>query len=91
MALDREPVIGIDLGTTNSEVAIIDGGTPRIVGSGDDALLPSCVGLDESGNVIVGREARNQQAVASERTVLSIKRLMGSDTLVRMGPEAYRP
>ena len=91
MALDREPVIGIDLGTTNSEVAIIDGGTPRIVGSGDDAILPSCVGLDESGGVIVGREARNQQAVAPERTVLSIKRLMGSDTRVRMGPEAYRP
>ena len=91
MALDREPVIGIDLGTTNSEVAIIDGGTPRIVGSGDDAILPSCVGLDESGDVIVGREARNQQAVAPERTVLSIKRLMGSDTRVRMGPEAYRP
>ena len=91
MASDREPVIGIDLGTTNSEVAIIDGGTPRIVGSGDDAILPSCVGLDESGGVIVGREARNQQAVAPERTVLSIKRLMGSDTRVRMGPEAYRP
>ena len=54
MASDREPVIGIDLGTTNSEVAIIDGGTPRIVGSGDDAILPSCVGLDESGGVIVG-------------------------------------
>ena len=91
MASDREPVIGIDLGTTNSEVAIIDGGTPRIVGSGDDAILPSCVGLDDSGGVIVGREARNQHAVAPERTVLSIKRLMGSDTRVRMGPEGYRP
>ena len=91
MALDREPVIGIDLGTTNSEVTIIDGGTPRIVGTGADAILPSCVGLDESGDVIVGREARNQQAVAPERTVLSIKRLMGSDIRVRMGPEEYRP
>ncbi len=91
MASNREPVIGIDLGTTNSEVTIIDGGTPRIVGSGDDAILPSCVGLDDSGDVIVGREARNQHAVAPERTVLSIKRLMGSDTRVRMGPEEYRP
>ena len=91
MALDRESVIGIDLGTTNSEVTIIDGGAPRIVGTGDEAILPSCVGLDESGDVIVGRQARNQYAVAPERTVLSIKRLMGSDTRVRMGPEAYRP
>ena len=91
MATDHEPVIGIDLGTTNSEVAIIAGGVPQIVGAGDEAILPSCVGLDESGEIIVGREARNQYAVAPERTVGSIKRLMGSDTRVRMGPEAYSP
>ena len=91
MAADREPVIGIDLGTTNSEVAIVDGAAPRIVGSDDDAILPSCVGLDDSGAIVVGHQARNQYAVTPERTVRSIKRLMGSDTLVRMGPEAYRP
>ena len=91
MAADREPVIGIDLGTTNSEVAIIAGGAPRIVGADDDPILPSCVGLDDAGAIVVGHQARNQYAVAPERTVLSIKRLMGSDTHVRMGPEAYRP
>ena len=91
MAADREPVIGIDLGTTNSEVAIIAGGAPRIVGADDDAILPSCVGLDDSGAIVVGHQARNQYAVAPERTVRSIKRLMGSDTRVRMGPEAYSP
>ena len=86
-----EPIIGIDLGTTNSEVAVISGGTPRIVREGDEAILPSCVGLDETGQVIIGRQARNQYAVAPERTVLSIKRLMGSETKVPMGAEEYRP
>ena len=91
MAAHHEPVIGIDLGTTNSEVAIIAGGAPRIVGADDDAIMPSCVGLDDSGAIVVGHQARNQYAVAPERTVRSIKRLMGSDTRVRMGPEAYSP
>ncbi len=91
MATDREPIIGIDLGTTNSEVAILVGSTPQIVGEGDEAILPSCVGMDDSGAVIVGRQARNQYAVAPDRTILSIKRLMGSDTLVRLGSEAYSP
>ncbi len=91
MAADREPVIGIDLGTTNSEVAIIAGAAPRIVGTDDDAILPSCVGLDDAGAIVVGHQARNQYAVAPERTVRSIKRLMGSDTRVRMGSEAYSP
>ena len=91
MAADHEPIIGIDLGTTNSEVAIIAGGAPRIVGADDDAIVPSCVGLDESGAIVVGHRARNQYAVAPERTVRSIKRLMGSDTRVRMGPETYTP
>ena len=91
MAADREPVIGIDLGTTNSEVAIIAGGAPRIVGADDDPILPSCVGLDDAGAIVVGHQARNQDAVAPERTVRSIKRLMGSDTRVRMGAETYRP
>ena len=89
--MDDEPIIGIDLGTTNSEVAIISGGKPLIVKEDDEAILPSCVGLDDAGNVIVGRRARNQATVAPERTVLSVKRLMGSDTRVRMGDEEYTP
>ena len=90
-ASDNDAIIGIDLGTTNSEVAIIDGGRPVIVRDGHDAILPSCVGLDDAGTVIVGRPARNQAAAAPERTVLSIKRLMGSGTSVRMGTDAYSP
>ncbi|MCE2539093.1 MAG: Hsp70 family protein [Acidobacteria bacterium] len=90
-AADDDTIIGIDLGTTNSEVAIIAGGKPSIVEEGGEAILPSCVGLDDHGAVVVGRQARNQAAAAPERTVLSIKRLMGSGTQVRMGKEAYTP
>ena len=90
-ATDDDTIIGIDLGTTNSEVAIISGGKPSIVEEGGEAILPSCVGLDDAGAVIVGRQARNQAAAAPERTVLSVKRLMGSGTRVRMGKDAYTP
>ena len=89
--MEAEPIIGIDLGTTNSEVAIISGGRPEVVREGGEAILPSCVGLDEAGNVIVGRQARNQAAAAPERTVLSVKRLMGTETRVRMGEDEYTP
>ena len=89
--MESEAVIGIDLGTTNSEVAIISGGRPEVVREEGDAIMPSCVGLDEAGNVIVGRQARNQAVLAPERTVLSIKRRMGSGERVSMGPEEYTP
>ncbi len=86
-----DTIIGIDLGTTNSEVAILSEGEPEVVREDGEALLPSCVGVDEAGSVIVGRQARNQWAAAPERTVLSIKRLMGSGERVAMGTEEYTP
>ena len=89
--METETVIGIDLGTTNSEVAILSGGKPQVVREDGDAILPSCVGIDEAGNLIVGRRARNQAAAAPERTVLSIKRRMGSDERLRMGTQEYSP
>ena len=72
--------VGIDLGTTNSEVAIVENGQARILLDEDnDPILPSCVGLNDDGKLIVGREAYRQYAAAPERTVRSIKRLMGTD------------
>jgi len=74
--------IGIDLGTTNSEVAVLENGVPRVLSNADgDFLLPSCVGLTEDGQLLVGREALNQYAAAPQRTVRSIKRYMGTDHL----------
>jgi molecular chaperone DnaK len=72
--------VGIDLGTTNSEVAIVENGQARILPGGDgDLMLPSCVGFSDTGKLLVGREALRQYAAAPERTVRSIKRWMGTD------------
>lgn len=89
--MTENTVIGIDLGTTNSEVAIIRDGRPEIVREKGEAIMPSCVGVDDAGRVIVGSQARNQWAVAPERTVLSVKRLMGSTEKVSMGDKDYTP
>ncbi|MCP4643675.1 MAG: Hsp70 family protein, partial [bacterium] len=80
-----ECVIGIDLGTTNSEVAAFLDGKVRVLAPGADKLLPSCVGLTTDGQLLVGEAARNQQLLYPERTVRSVKRLMGSDEELCLG------
>ncbi len=86
-----EPIIGIDLGTTNSEVAFVMDGKAEILKENDNGILPSCVGLTQSGTVIVGTAARNQATVYPEKTVLSIKRLMGSTEQISLGDNTYSP
>ena len=86
-----EPIIGIDLGTTNSEVAFVVDGKAEILKENDTGIVPSCVGLTESGTVIVGTAARNQATLYPEKTVLSIKRLMGSNEQVSLGDNTYSP
>jgi molecular chaperone DnaK len=88
-----EPIIGIDLGTTNSEVAIVRDGRPVVLPDEDgDPILPSIVGLDPQGRLLVGKAARNQAALAPGRTVRSIKRKMGQETTVSMGgDQEYSP
>ncbi|WP_373500016.1 Hsp70 family protein [Desulfococcus sp.] len=86
-----EPIVGIDLGTTNSEIAYIINDRAEVLKDGDDGILPSCVGLTEDGKIIVGAEAKNQAVIAPDRTVLSVKRLMGRDEKIAMGDGVYRP
>src|SRR5437016_2409543 len=86
-----EPILGIDLGTTNSEVAIIRDGKPHVVEEDGDPILPSFVGIAEDGKLLVGKAARNQWVVAPERTAKSIKRKMGQDVKVKLGDQEYRP
>lgn len=87
-----EPIVGIDLGTTNSEAAIIRDGQPHVINDEDgDPILPSFVGLSEDGRLLVGKAARNQWVLAPERTLKSIKRKMGQDVTVKLGDQAYRP
>ena len=74
----REPVVGIDLGTTNSLVAIADERGPVIIPDGDQPTLPSVVGFDDTGSMLtIGAQARAHAVERPETTVYSIKRLMG--------------
>jgi Fe-S protein assembly chaperone HscA len=76
--MSSERVVGIDLGTTNSLVAFMQGDTPVVIPGEDGSnLLPSLVALDESGQIIVGNAARRYLIETPERAVYSIKRLMG--------------
>ena len=84
-------VLGIDLGTTNSVVAIIEDGQPRIIPVDGERLLPSVVGVGPDGKILVGRHAYNQWGAAPERTVRSVKRLMGSGQSVEMGERSFTP
>jgi molecular chaperone DnaK len=87
----QDPIVGIDLGTTNSEVAIVRDGQPIVFAEDGDPILPSFVGLSEDGRLLVGKAARNQWVVAPERTIKSIKRKMGKDVKVKLGDQEYRP
>ena len=84
-------IIGIDLGTTNSEIAAFIDDNVKIIGSGETKILPSCVGLSQTGELLIGAPARNQQLLYPERTVRSIKRKMGSDETVTLGERTFTP
>ncbi|HQU45069.1 MAG: heat-shock protein Hsp70 [Planctomycetia bacterium 21-64-5] len=84
-------IIGIDLGTTNSEVAVIQQGRPTVLADEGDPILPSVVGLDAAGRLLVGKAARNQYVMAPERTVRSIKRKMGQEVTVSLGEQSFTP
>ena len=71
-------IVGIDLGTTNSLVAIIENGTPRVIpGADGNNLVPSVVYFEEGGNVLVGNPARAKMIEKPKNTIFSIKRFMG--------------
>src|SRR3970040_2926820 len=71
-------IIGIDLGTTNSVVAVVEGGDPVVIPTAEGGrLCPSVVAFNKSGERMVGQTAKRQAVVNSENTVYSIKRFMG--------------
>jgi molecular chaperone DnaK len=86
-----ESIVGIDLGTTNSEVALIRDGQPHVFAEDGDPILPSFVGLSDDGRLLVGKPAKNQWVLHPERTIKSIKRKMGQDVKVKLGDQEYRP
>jgi molecular chaperone DnaK len=85
-------VVGIDLGTTNSLVGcVIEGKTALFADATGAELLPSVVGIDPAGAVLVGRAAKNRRLLDPAGTVVSVKRLMGQDTRVRVGSRELTP
>ena len=85
-------VIGIDLGTTNSCVAVIEGGEPVVIANAEGArTTPSVVAFSKTGERMVGQVAKRQAITNPERTVSSIKRHMGSDYKVKIDDKAYTP
>jgi len=86
-----EAILGIDLGTTNSVVAVLREGHVEVLREEGEALMPSVVGLDGEGRLLVGAPAQNQWVLAPDRTVRSIKRQMGRETAVRLGDQAFTP
>src|SRR3974377_928373 len=87
-----EEIVGIDLGTTNSEIALYRNGRPEMFADQSGrVILPSVVGFNEPGELLVADEGRNKYALYPERTVLSIKRLMGADKTVQLAGKNYKP
>ena len=85
-------VIGIDLGTTNSCVAVLEGGEPTVIANAEgNRTTPSVVGFTKGGERLVGETAKRQAVTNPERTITSIKRHMGEDYTVEIDGKKYTP
>ena len=85
-------IIGIDLGTTNSCVAVMEGGDATVIANAEGArTTPSVVGFAKDGERLVGQVAKRQAVANAKRTISSIKRHMGSDYKVQIDDKAYSP
>ena len=85
-------IIGIDLGTTNSCVAVVEGGKPVVIPNAEgQRTTPSVVAFTKVGERLVGEPAKRQAVTNAPRTVSSVKRLMGSETRVPIDGKCYTP
>src|SRR5947199_2773588 len=84
--------VGIDLGTTNSVVTVLEGGEPTVIANSEGSrTTPSVVAFAKNGEVLVGQPAKNQAVTNVDRTVRSVKRHMGSDWKTEIDGKAYTP
>ncbi|MBQ8964407.1 MAG: Hsp70 family protein, partial [Clostridia bacterium] len=85
-------IIGIDLGTTNSCVAVMEGGEPVVIANAEGArTTPSVVAFSKNGERLVGQVAKRQAVTNPDRTVISIKRDMGTDRKISIDGHNYTP
>lgn len=85
------PVVGIDLGTTNSAVAYIRDGRPALLSIDELPLLPSVVHRAPDGEMLVGNVAKDALVAMPERSIASVKRLMGTDSVISLGDQDFSP
>ena len=84
--------VGIDLGTTNSVVAVLEGGEPTVIANAEGArTTPSVVAFTKSGEVLVGEVAKRQAVTNVDRTIRSVKRHMGEDWSVKIDDKTFTP
>ncbi len=84
--------VGIDLGTTNSVVAVLEGGEPTVIPNAEGSrTTPSVVAFAKGGEVLVGEVAKRQAVTNVDRTIRSVKRHMGTDWSVKIDDKTYRP
>jgi len=84
--------VGIDLGTTNSVVAVLEGGEPTVIPNAEGArTTPSVVAFSQSGEVLVGEVAKRQAVTNVDRTIRSVKRHMGTDWKIKLDSKDYGP
>ena len=85
-------IIGIDLGTTNSCVAVMEGGKPTVITNAEGMITtPSVVAFTKTGERVIGEPAKRQAVTNAEKTIASIKRHMGTDYKVQIDDKAYSP
>ena len=84
--------VGIDLGTTNSVVSVLEGGEAQVIANSEGArTTPSVVAFSKNGEVLVGQAAKNQAVSNVDRTIRSVKRHMGTDWTVEIDDKKYTP
>ena len=84
--------VGIDLGTTNSVVSVLEGGEPVVIANSEGSrTTPSVVAFAKNGEVLVGQSAKNQAVTNVDRTIRSVKRHIGEDWSVDIDGKKYTP
>ena len=90
--IERRKAVGIDLGTTNSALAVLEGGEPTIIANAEGfRTTPSVVAFSKTGEVLVGEVAKRQAVTNVDRTISSVKRHMGTDWKVQIDDKSYTP
>jgi molecular chaperone DnaK len=88
--MSESKIFGIDLGTTNSCISVLENGKPRVIPVDGNGVVPSVISVD-GGEILVGRKAKNRATAFPDQSVRSVKRRMGTDKRIPVGEKSYSP